>query len=133
MLLYLDNLANNCQLPTDVAQENYAREILELYAMGVDNRYEQIDIEDLIDDDDLAWFFPEMRPFVESCKFRLDCGHDEEPGCAVRRAVVEVGFLHNVELQPYDVDVGGEYAIWGECETWDGLDGDDTDNQGDWP
>lgn len=39
--------------------------------------------------DDLAWFFPEMRAFVGHCKFRLDCRHDQEPGCAIRRAVVE--------------------------------------------
>jgi ribosome biogenesis GTPase len=38
---------------------------------------------------DLAWFFPEMRPFVGLCKFRLDCHHDEEPGCAIRKAVAE--------------------------------------------
>lgn len=41
-----------------------------------------------IQEDDLASFFPEMRPFVGSCKFGLDCQHDEEPGCAVRRAVM---------------------------------------------
>lgn len=53
-----------------------------------------------IDDGDLAWLFPEMRPFVESCKFRLDCGHDEEPGCAVRRAVVE-GQISPYRYQSY--------------------------------
>ena len=41
-----------------------------------------------VDQDDLAWFFPEMRPFLGGCKFGLDCGHDEEPGCAVRQAVM---------------------------------------------
>lgn len=40
-----------------------------------------------VDQDDLALFFPEMRPFVGRCKFGLDCRHDEEPGCAIRRAV----------------------------------------------
>ncbi|HTX92516.1 MAG TPA: ribosome small subunit-dependent GTPase A [Anaerolineales bacterium] len=39
-------------------------------------------------DDDLALFFPEMRPFVGRCRFGLDCRHDEEPGCAVRKAVM---------------------------------------------
>ncbi|CAG0926944.1 ribosome biogenesis GTPase / thiamine phosphate phosphatase [Thermoflexales bacterium] len=38
-------------------------------------------------EDDLAWFFPEMRPFVGTCKFGLDCQHDQEPGCAIRKAV----------------------------------------------
>lgn len=38
--------------------------------------------------DDLALFFPEMRPLVGRCKFGLDCQHDEEPGCAIRKAVM---------------------------------------------
>lgn len=37
--------------------------------------------------DDLAQFFPEMRPFVGRCRFGLDCQHDNEPGCAIRKAV----------------------------------------------
>jgi ribosome biogenesis GTPase len=39
-------------------------------------------------EDDLALFFPEMRPFVGKCRFGLDCQHDEEPGCAIRKAVM---------------------------------------------
>lgn len=38
--------------------------------------------------DDLALFFPEIRPYVGRCRFGLDCAHDEEPGCAVRKAVM---------------------------------------------
>ena len=38
--------------------------------------------------DELASLFPEMRPWVGQCKFRLDCQHDEEPGCAIRKAVM---------------------------------------------
>jgi len=41
-----------------------------------------------VDSDDMAWFFPEMRPFIGQCRFGLDCQHDEEPGCAVRQAVM---------------------------------------------
>ena len=41
-----------------------------------------------VEQDDLALFFPEMRPLVGLCRFGLDCQHDEEPGCAVRQAVV---------------------------------------------
>lgn len=41
-----------------------------------------------VDQDDLALFFPEMRPYIGQCKFGLDCRHDEEPGCAVRKAVM---------------------------------------------
>ncbi|HSK89185.1 MAG TPA: ribosome small subunit-dependent GTPase A [Anaerolineales bacterium] len=40
-----------------------------------------------VDEDDLALFFPEMRPYIGRCRFGLDCKHDEEPGCAVRTAV----------------------------------------------
>lgn len=43
MLIYLDNVLN----VKGSANENYAREILELFAFGVDNRYTQRDIEQL--------------------------------------------------------------------------------------
>jgi len=42
-LIYLDNVLN----VKGAANENYAREILELFAFGVDNRYTQVDIEQL--------------------------------------------------------------------------------------
>ncbi len=41
-----------------------------------------------VEGEDLAWFFPEMRPWLGQCRFGLDCQHDEEPGCAVRQAVM---------------------------------------------
>lgn len=41
-----------------------------------------------VDQDDLALFFPEMRPFIGRCRFGLDCRHEDEPGCALRRAVM---------------------------------------------
>ena len=43
MLIYLDNVLNEKKEPN----ENYAREILELFGFGVDNRYNQTDIEEL--------------------------------------------------------------------------------------
>jgi hypothetical protein len=43
MLIYLDNVLNEKKKPN----ENYAREILELFGFGVDNRYDQNDIEEL--------------------------------------------------------------------------------------
>jgi ribosome biogenesis GTPase len=49
---------------------------------------------------DLALLFPEMRPFVGRCKFRLDCRHDEEPGCAIRKAVVD-GQISPYRYQSY--------------------------------
>jgi ribosome biogenesis GTPase len=42
-----------------------------------------------VDGRDLAHLFPEMRPFIGRCRFRLDCQHDEETGCAVRQAVLD--------------------------------------------
>ena len=41
-----------------------------------------------VDVDDLALFFPEMRPFVGRCRFGMKCRHDEEPECAVRKAAM---------------------------------------------
>jgi ribosome biogenesis GTPase len=37
---------------------------------------------------DLALFFPEMAGYVGLCRFGLSCCHDQEPGCAVRKAVM---------------------------------------------
>lgn len=51
-------------------------------------------------EEDLVWFFPEMRPFVGLCKFRLDCQHDDEPGCAIRQAVME-GKISPYRYQSY--------------------------------
>jgi ribosome biogenesis GTPase len=41
-----------------------------------------------IDEGELDRYFPEMRPLLGQCKFGLDCRHDEEPGCVVRKAVM---------------------------------------------
>ena len=51
-------------------------------------------------DDDLALFFPEMRPLVGKCRFGVDCMHDEEPGCAIRTAVM-AGQIHPRRYQSY--------------------------------
>jgi ribosome biogenesis GTPase / thiamine phosphate phosphatase len=40
-----------------------------------------------MDGEELAYFYREMRPLIGLCRFGLDCGHDEEPGCAIRKAV----------------------------------------------
>lgn len=41
-----------------------------------------------IEEIDLAALFPEMRPFLGSCRFGMGCRHDSEPGCAIREAVM---------------------------------------------
>lgn len=40
-----------------------------------------------VEDEDVGLFFREMNPYVGLCKFGLDCHHDTEPGCAVKKAV----------------------------------------------
>jgi ribosome biogenesis GTPase len=53
-----------------------------------------------VEQNELALAFPEMRPFVGTCKFGLDCGHDQEPGCAIRTAV-GVGAISPYRYQSY--------------------------------
>jgi ribosome biogenesis GTPase len=53
-----------------------------------------------VEEDDLALHFPEMRPYVGRCKFGLDCRHDEEPGCAIRKAVM-VGAISPQRYRSY--------------------------------
>ena len=48
-----------------------------------------------VDHEDMALYFPEMRRLVGSCRFGLGCRHDEEPGCAIRKAVMRG------EISPY--------------------------------
>ena len=73
--------------PTASRQQAMAVELM-LLALGAENR--ALDpFRELIDDTELALAFPEMRPFVGKCKFGLDCRHEEEPGCAIRKAVIE--------------------------------------------
>ena len=50
--------------------------------------------------DELAACFPEMRSLLGQCKFRLDCQHSEEPGCAIRQAVV-AGDIDPYRYQSY--------------------------------
>lgn len=45
--------------------------------------------------DELAFLFPEMADYVGHCKFGLSCQHDQEPGCAIRKAVI------SGEISPY--------------------------------
>jgi ribosome biogenesis GTPase / thiamine phosphate phosphatase len=53
-----------------------------------------------IDGEDMAYFFPEMRPYIGQCRFGLDCQHDEEPGCAIRKAVTS-GKIHPRRYQSF--------------------------------
>lgn len=39
--------------------------------------------------DELAHLFPEMSAHIGLCKFGMSCRHDSEPGCAIRKAVMD--------------------------------------------
>ncbi len=39
--------------------------------------------------DELAHLFPEMSGYVGQCKFGMSCNHNHEPGCAIRKAVMD--------------------------------------------
>jgi ribosome biogenesis GTPase len=41
-----------------------------------------------LDNEVLAYFYREMRPLIGRCRFGLGCAHAEEPGCAIRQAVM---------------------------------------------
>lgn len=47
MMIWLDTVQNKVERSTDVPNENYAREVLELYSLGIDNGYNQQDITEL--------------------------------------------------------------------------------------
>ena len=49
--------------------------------------------------EELDGYFPEFRPLVEQCQFN-DCGHKDEPGCAVRSAVA-AGSIHPERYKSY--------------------------------
>lgn len=53
-----------------------------------------------VDEEELVRFFPEMRSYQGRCKFGLGCRHEEEPGCAIRRAVME-GHISPRRYQSY--------------------------------
>ena len=50
--------------------------------------------------EELAYLFPEMADHVSQCKFGLSCRHDQEPGCAIRKAVM-AGAISPYRYQSY--------------------------------
>jgi ribosome biogenesis GTPase / thiamine phosphate phosphatase len=53
-----------------------------------------------LDEEELAYFYREMRPFIGRCRFGLGCAHAEEPGCAIRKAVTG-GLIRPQRYQSY--------------------------------
>jgi ribosome biogenesis GTPase len=52
-----------------------------------------------LDATELPYLFPEMRPYLEACRFTR-CTHVHEPGCAVRRAL-EQGLIDPERYRTY--------------------------------
>ena len=50
--------------------------------------------------EELADYFPEMASLVGQCKFGLDCRHDAEPGCTIRKAVM-AGKINPLRYKSY--------------------------------
>lgn len=53
-----------------------------------------------VGDRELGNLFPEMRPYLGSCRFGADCGHFSEPHCAIK-AAVEAGEIPARRYQSY--------------------------------
>jgi ribosome biogenesis GTPase len=53
-----------------------------------------------LEGEQLAYFYREMRPFIGRCRFGLGCAHAEEPGCAIRQAVIS-GQINPQRYQSY--------------------------------
>ncbi|MGB0360704.1 MAG: small ribosomal subunit biogenesis GTPase RsgA [Endozoicomonas sp.] len=49
--------------------------------------------------EDVIFGFREFRPFIGYCKFR-DCNHDNEPGCAIRKAIKN-GIISEERMNSY--------------------------------
>jgi ribosome biogenesis GTPase len=53
-----------------------------------------------IQPDEIAGYFPEMRPYLGTCRFGMSCHHASEPGCAILRAV-KAGAITEMRYQSY--------------------------------
>lgn len=42
-----------------------------------------------VQDRELASLFPEMRPYLDDCRFGAGCSHNTEPGCAIKAAIAD--------------------------------------------
>lgn len=60
-----------------------------------------------VDPDELDGYFPELRPYLGTCRYGNSCTHTHEPGCAVR-AAVEAGEVDPGRYESYRRMVRGE-------------------------
>ena len=54
-----------------------------------------------VDTENLEYYFPEMEPLIDSCKYK-DCSHVKETDCAIQDAV-ENGEIHPERYNSYVV------------------------------
>lgn len=60
-----------------------------------------------VDPEELDGYFPELRPYLGTCRYGNSCTHTHEPGCAVR-AAVEAGEVDAGRYESYRRMVRGE-------------------------
>ncbi|HEX2190017.1 MAG TPA: ribosome small subunit-dependent GTPase A [Longimicrobiaceae bacterium] len=60
-----------------------------------------------VDTEELDGYFPELRPYLGTCRYANSCTHTHEPGCAVR-AAVEAGEVDAGRYESYRRMVRGE-------------------------
>lgn len=59
-----------------------------------------------VDTDNLEYYFPEMEPFINTCKYN-DCAHVKEDDCAIQNAVA-TGEIHPERYRSYVVMKTGD-------------------------
>ncbi|MBP3655624.1 MAG: ribosome small subunit-dependent GTPase A [Clostridia bacterium] len=69
-----------------------------------------LEIEDGVDPQDFAQFYPEYNELAGGCRFQ-PCLHDREPGCAVH-AAVDAGQLSRIRWERYRMMLGEVRENW---------------------
>lgn len=65
-----------------------------------------------VDPEELDACFPELRPYLGTCRYANSCTHTHEPGCAVREAV-EAGEVDPGRYESYRRMFEGDEEAWG--------------------
>ena len=111
MLVYLDSILNNANQPN----ENYAREILELHTLGVDNGYTQADIEEVARVF-TGWAITRVPySMVQNFPDYVDNPITSSPHNMTETALIEIGdewkYMKGL-TEPSPDPVGGATTLW---------------------
>lgn len=111
MLVYLDSILNNAAQPN----ENYAREILELHTLGVDNGYTQADIEEVARIF-TGWTITRVpTAMIQSFPDYVDNPVTSSPHSMTQTALIEIGdewkYMKGLE-EPSPGPAGGATTLW---------------------